>query len=366
MQRYLNYLSEYQCSVIKMKTNKKDRDNKIEDNILNDELQKAKAHPKKHCLKTQATHKIDEDSRQPKKLDINSNESNISISKLNKKNEKNKSDNDKKGDKNEKKPAYVDKLKDEYNIDMEEYLKTDPEDMEFDDALKYDKRTFCEYFYKKCKENQIIMDTFFNHEELKPKTIKIIILFLNVILCFIINGLFYTEKYISDLFNSYDLETFFSFFPRSISRIIDTTIVVFIIDIIVDCLSVDEKKVKRLFLREKESPFRIDHEIGKITKAIKKNYLKLMIICLAIDLISLYYVNCFNNVYPNLAIEWIKSSICVIIFIQLLTIFVGLGIALIRLISFKYKSERFYKIKSDLFVKFFICFILAIIQAKFK
>ena len=361
MQRYLNSLSEYQCSVIKMKTNKKGMDNKIEDNILNNELQKAKARPKKHGLKTQATHIliIDEDSRQPKKLDINSNEPNNSFSKLNKKNEKNKSDNDK----NEKKSEYVDKLKDEYNIDMEEYLKTDAEDMQFDDALKYDKRTFCEYFCEKYKENQIIMNIFCNHEELKPKTIKIIIEFLNVILCFIINGLFYTEKYISDLFNSNDSESFFSFFPRSISRIIDTTIVVLIIDIIVDCLSVDEKIVKRLFLREKKSTLKIEYEIGKITKRIKRNYLILMIICLVIDLISLYYVNCFNNVYPSLVREWIKSSICVIIIIQLLTIFIGLVLALIRLISFKCGGERFYKIKSDLFVKFFICFILAIIPA---
>ena len=205
------------------------------------------------------------------------------------------------------------------------------------------------------------MDTFFNHEELKPKTIKIIILFLNVILCFIINGLFYTQKYISYIFNSNDVETFFSFFPRSISRIIDTTIIVFIIDIIVGCLSVDEKIVKRLFLREKKSLL-IRVGIDKITKGIERNYLILMIICLIIDLISLYYVNCFNNIYRSLTGEWIKSSICIIIFIQLLTIFVGLFLALIRLISFKYKNERFYKIKSDLFVKFFICFILAVIS----
>lgn len=176
MQKYLNYLLEYQCSVIKIKANKKGGSNKIKDNILNVELRKTKVPTKKHSLKTTA-------SKQPKKLNININETNNSISKLNKKNEKNESDNDKKDNKNEKKPAYADKLKDEYSIDMEEYLKTDVEDMKFEDALKYDGRTFCKYFCDKCKENQIIMDTFFNPEELKPKTIKILILFLNVILC---------------------------------------------------------------------------------------------------------------------------------------------------------------------------------------
>ena len=43
---------------------------------------------------------------------------------------------------------------------MEEYLKPDLDDMEFDNAIKLDKRTFCEYFSEKLKEKQIIMDTF--------------------------------------------------------------------------------------------------------------------------------------------------------------------------------------------------------------
>ena len=243
---------------------------------------------------------------------------------------------------------YADKLKEVYDIDMDEYLKTDVEDMEFEDALKVDTRSFCEYFYDRFKEQQIIMDTFFNDESLKPKTIKIIILLLNIILYFVINGLFYSEDYVSDLFNSDEEETFFSFFPRSISRFLYTTLVGVVIGIIVDFVAFDEKKVKRLFKREKKNPAQIRYEVAMMTKDIKRNYLILIIICFVIDLISLYYVNCFNNVYPNLCGEWIKSSICIIIIFQLLTVLIALFLAVIRAIAFKLKSERIYKIK-DLF-----------------
>jgi hypothetical protein len=354
MLRYLFYLSEYQCSAIEMKNNKKgDKENKTKDNILSTKLQKAKAPPKKDDkpgLKTPAIDKlIDEDEKKPQKLDINSNnEQNIinSNNKLvKKKKEKNEKDNLKKGNKNEKKPMYADKLKEVYDIEMDEYLKTDVEDMEFEDALKYDTRGFCEYFVDRFKEQQIIMDTFFNSESLKPITIKIIILFLNIILYFVINGLFYSEEYVSDLFNSDEKESFFSFFPRSITRFLYTTIVSGVIGIIVDFVAFDEKKVKRLFLREKKNTLRITYEVGQMTKDIKRNYLILIIICGIIDLISLYYVNCFNNVYPNLTGEWIKSSICIIIIFQLLSLLFVLLEALIRLIAFKLKSERIYKIK---------------------
>ena len=353
MLRYLYYLSEYQCSAIEMKNNNKSgKENKTKDNILTKKLQKQNAPPKKEenpGLKTPAGDKLilDEDKKQPKKLDISNNEQNDinSDSKLVKKKEKNEKDNLKKENKNEKKPMHADKLKNVYDITMDEYLKTDVEDMEFEDALKFDQRGFCEYFYDRFKEQQIIMDTFFNKEFLKPMTIKIIIFLLNVILYFVINGFFFSEEYVSELFNSEEKDGFFSFFPRSITRFIYTTIVGVIIGIIVDFVAFDEKKVKRLFLREKNNTLQIRFEISVMTKDIKRNYLILMIICFVIDLICLYYVNCFNNVYPNLAGEWIKSSICIMIIMQILTILLALLEAVIRLIAFKLKSERIYKIK---------------------
>ena len=128
------------------------------------------------------------------------------------------------------------------NIDMEDYLKQDLDDMEYDDALKLDKRDFCEFFIEKFKQKQIIMDTFFNKENLIPISIKIILLLLNIDLYFVINGLFFNEEYISELFNSDKKETFFSFFPRSISRFFYATLVSFVVGIIIDCIFIEEKK----------------------------------------------------------------------------------------------------------------------------
>ena len=352
MLRYLYYLSECQCSIIEQKLSNKANNNKNRDSILNSKLIKVKAPPKKEDKRGSKTPTADklisnEDSKQPKKLDITGSNSNIN---LNNRLTKSKHEGAEKvllkpSEKKEKKPMYADKLKEDYDVDMEEYLKTDYDDMEFEDMLKKDKRTFCEYYWERFKETQIIMDTFFNPEYLKPMTIKIIIFLLNIILYFVINGLFYSEEYVSDLFNSDEEDGFFSFFPRSLSRFFYTTIVGVIIGFIVDFIAVDEKKVKRLFLREKKNTLQIRYEISQITTDIKRNYIILMVICLIIDLISLYYLNCFNNLYPNLQGEWIKSSICVIIMIQLLSMLVGLLEALIRLIAFKCKSERVYKVK---------------------
>ena len=355
MLRYLYYLSEYKCSLIEQKyLNKANNNNKNRESIMKSKLIKIKAPPKKDDKRgneTPSAHKLisTDDSKQFKKNDMTE-----SISKINLNNKSKKEEHDKNllrslskevTGRTQNKLAYADKLKEDYDVDMDEYLKTDFEDMEFEDVLKKDKRTFCEYYCDRFKETQIIMNTFFNPEILKPRAIKIIILLLNILLYFVVNALFFSEEYVSKLFNSEKDKHFYSFFPRSLSRIFYSLFVGIIIGIIVDFITVEEKKVKRLFLREKRNTLQIRYEISVITTDIKRNYLILMIICLVIGFASLYYLNCFNNVYPNLRNEWIKSSVCIIILMQLLSMLVGLIDALIRLIAFKCKSERIYKIR---------------------
>ena len=230
-------------------------------------------------------------------------------------------------------------------LDMEEYLKPDLDDMEYDDAIKLDKREFCEFFGEKIKENQIIMNTFYFKENLRPMSIKIILLLLNIDLYFIINGLFFSEEYLSELFNSEEKETFFSFIPRSISRFFYCTMVGIVVGIIIDCIFIEEKKIKRIFLREKEDPMELRYEISLTVKSIKTRYTIFIFLCIFISIISWYYVSCFNNTYPGVRIEWIKSSIIIIIIMQILSILIVLLQAILRSLSFHYKSEKLFKVK---------------------
>ena len=221
--------------------------------------------------------------------------------------------------------------------------------MDFDDAYKYDKRTFREYFVQKVIENQIFMDTFFNKEELKPLTIKLLILILEIELYFVVNGLFFTEDYISELYHSEEEEKFFSYIPRSIERFFFATIVSEIIGLIIDCIFIDENKIKRVFLREKENPSQVKYEISLIIKSIKKSIIIFIVICFVLSLFSWYYVCCFNNVYPSVEVEWVKSSITIVIVIQFISFLCVVIVSLIRLLAFLLKSEKIYNLK-DFFV----------------
>ena len=57
-----------------------------------------------------------------------------------------------------------------------------------------------------------------------------------------------------------------------------------------------------------------------------------------------YYVSCFNYVYKYSRNEWIKSTIVIIIVMQLISVLTCLLESIIRFLGFKLKSEKIYKI----------------------
>ena len=230
------------------------------------------------------------------------------------------------------------------DIDIEEYLKPDLDDMEYDDAIKFDKRSFCEFYWNRLKDKQLII-SLFNYEFLRPVTMKILLLLLNIDLYFVVNGLFYNEEYISNLFHSTEEETFFSFLERSLERLLYATIVGAIVEGIIGFIFIEEKKVKKLFIREKENIAKLKYEIFKLIKSIKKRFFIFIILSFILIIISWYYVNCFNNVYPGVKIEWIKSSIAIVIIVQLIPVITAFLEALLRQIGLKCKSEKIFELR---------------------
>ena len=94
-------------------------------------------------------------------------------------------------------------------------------------------------------EDQIILSTFVAQDNLKPRSIKIIIFILNVVLYLVVNGLFFSEEVIIELYNiDEEEENFFSFIPRSIERIIYSTLVSIVVGIITNFFSLKKKKLK--------------------------------------------------------------------------------------------------------------------------
>ena len=198
-------------------------------------------------------------------------------------------------------------------IDIHKYLEPTLEWLDYDEVIEEDKRSFCEYLGEKVMKNQLIINIFFIYEEIRPKSIKITILVLTIDLFFLINGLFYSNSYISEIFNSNEKETFFSFVPRSIDRFVYTTIVGSIIGYILQFSFVEEVKIKKILLKKRENLISLRYEMSDILSEILKKIKIFVIFNYIIVIFSWYYISCFNNVYPNTKREWIISSLFIML-----------------------------------------------------
>ena len=215
--------------------------------------------------------------------------------------------------------------------------------MDYDDAIKKDKRKLSEIFINNLKNKQILMNTFYTKDPLKPRPIKILLFILDIDLYVFINGLFFTEEFISNYLHS-NKNKFLSFVERLSDRFLYIALVGIIINYIIDCFFIEEKKIKRIFKREKDNLVILKYEISKIIKIIKIRYNLFIILSFVITIFTLFYILCFNIVYPSMKNEWIKTSIIIIVVIQILSLLECFLESLIRIISFKCKSEKLYKI----------------------
>ena len=228
---------------------------------------------------------------------------------------------------------------------FKEYLATSPDDMEYDDAIKFDKRSFCRYFLDNLEQNQSFAYTFFALDKINTRMIKLILFVLNICLYFLVNGFFFSEAYISELYHSGEKDkNFFSFIPRTIDKIFYTTIVAVFINYLTEFFFLSENKVKGIFKREQKNKVVLKKSIVLLIQEIQKRYISFIIMTQILFLFSLYYVLCFNYVYPKTQVEWIKSSILIIIIMQILSILKCLFETIFRFLSFKCESEKLYKL----------------------
>jgi hypothetical protein len=96
-------------------------------------------------------------------------------------------------------PSLIKKQKNKHSFG--DYISTDLEDMNFHDVALIDNRLFFDYFCDKLKKKQLILQIFFDKSPLKPFTMKLLFLILDIEICLVVNAMFINEDYVSELFH---------------------------------------------------------------------------------------------------------------------------------------------------------------------
>ena len=125
-------------------------------------------------------------------------------------------------------------------------------ELDFDEAVVFDHRSFCELFWMEIKQRQLIVNTFFVKEKLKPFSIKLIVFIFSLSCYFVINGFLYDTNYVSKRLKRKS-KTFYFFIVDSIKRIIYSSIVIAIINLLVGLLFKSDKTLRKAQVKYKDT-----------------------------------------------------------------------------------------------------------------
>ena len=226
-----------------------------------------------------------------------------------------------------------------------EFENEELDDLAYEDALEYDHRNICYFYFLTLKNNLLLISVFSNINVFEPFCIKLIGFFLNIASFFALNALLFDEEYISSRFESTDATNFGYLLENEFPRCIYASFAAMPITILINYLSNSRKRFETLMKKESdEKEFVV--ESRKIVNNMKQRIITFFVIDLILMVFFWYYVSTFCAVYRQTQVAWIEGTMITFIFCIVIYSFLYLLVTLMRYIGLKCHLSCFYTLSS--------------------
>ena len=226
-------------------------------------------------------------------------------------------------------------------IEYEKKDKTDYElnSLSYKDALIYDKRTYCQYYFSLLRTKHLIIFTFYTKSDYNSRIIKICLFLFEFVLHYTINALFFND---STMHQIYEDQGSFNFINQ-IPQIIYSSIISALIKKILNYLSFTEKRI--INIKNQKTLKVAVTKMKKYLKEIKIKFTIFFISSFFFLFLFWYYLSCFCAVYRNTQIYLIKDTLISFATSFLYPFIINLIPGIFRISSLRYgNKECLYKI----------------------
>ena len=152
------------------------------------------------------------------------------------------------------------------------------------------------------KKKHLILFAFLPINDYNLQYIKIILFFISFSLYFTINGFFFNDKTMHEIYKNNGVNNYLN----QIASIIYSSIIPSIINIILKLLSLSEKNILQL---KKENNMKVSLEHAKIIEnCMKIKYTIFFILSYLLFFFCWYFISCFCGVYKNTQIILITDT----------------------------------------------------------
>ena len=209
-------------------------------------------------------------------------------------------------------------------------------------ALKHDKRKYLEFYCSLIKTQHSIFFSFCPMNDYNIKIIKIDLFFIDIILNYTINALFFNDTTLHQIYE--DLGKFNIIYQ--LPQIIYSSLITNFFSVIIKFTALTEDNVLRIKHSKKYENFK--KRAKKTNKIIDIKFILFCFISSLMFLIFLFYISCFCVVYKNTQIHLICDFLFSFGLSLILPILFYLIPGILRIPAINKKKEILYKISKIL------------------
>ena len=171
-------------------------------------------------------------------------------------------------------------------------------------ALKYDKRTYFQYYISLIKTKHILFFSFYNNKnDYNSQIIKINLFFIGFIIDFFINALFFNDDTMHKI---YEEEGNFNFLYQ-LPQIIYSTLISLALNTLIQMLALSEDNI--LEFKKNKSTKNLNKRLDKLNNLLRIKFILYFIICIILLIFFWYYLSMFCAIYRNTQSHLIKDSL---------------------------------------------------------
>ena len=207
-------------------------------------------------------------------------------------------------------------------------------DLKYKKAIKYDKRTYFQYYWSLLKKKHLILFTFYPQKDYNLITLKISLFLLSFSLYFTINGFFFNDNTIHKIYADYGIYNFLYQIPV----ILYSSLVSTVTNMLLKLLILSEKYILEI---KHEAKLETAKYILKTNqKYLSIKFILFIIVSNVLLLLFWIFISSFCAVYINSQLSLIKDTIFSFILSMLYPFWLNLFPGLLRIAALKAEKKN--------------------------
>ena len=220
---------------------------------------------------------------------------NINFNNNEEKNNEKDNNNEKEGELPKKENIEIDNKK--------EYTEAEINELEYDLALKYDKRTYWQYYFFLLKTKHDLLYAFYNNNDYNSQIIKIDLFFIQFLIFYTINALFFNDDTMHKI---YEDQGSFNFVYQ-LPTIIYSSLISLILNTVLKYFALSNDDI--LDLKKNTEKENINEKKQSLENKIKIKFILYFVISSLFLFFFWYYLSVFGAVFRNTQVHLIKDTL---------------------------------------------------------